>query len=251
MIEGLYAAATGMRAVGERQAVIANNIANAMTPGFRRQRIIDKGFYQLFLDKMRRPYWVDSVRGPGGGVQTTETFSDFSTGVIKTSGNPLDVALNGPAFIAVETPAGERFTRSGNLTLDAEGRLATPDGFLVMGDGGAIDARGADVRIGADGAVYVDGRVSGRIRLVEFEDPHMLVREGKNLFRASDAALRRSAPATETEVVPESLELSNVQLPYELIQMTLGIRLYEANQRVIAAIDETASRVIDQVGMPQ
>lgn len=252
VIVGLYAAANGLRAVADRQDVLANNIANAATPGFRRQRVIDKGFYPVFLDKARRPIWTDGVRAPGGGLQTTETFSDFASGGIRTTGNPLDVALQGPGFLAVETPQGERFTRNGTFTVDTDGQLATPDGFKVLGEGGGgIDVRGGRVQFARDGTVYVDGAPTGRLRLVEFEDAHMLTREGANLFRASDAALRRSAPAAETEVLAESLELSNVQLPYELIQMTMGLRLYEANQRVITAIDETASRVIQDVGTPQ
>ncbi len=252
MIIGLYAAATGLRAVTDRQDVLANNIANAATPGFRRQRVVDKGFYNLFMQKARRPIWFEMLRGPGGGLQTTETFSDFSSGGIRTTGNPLDLALQGPGFFAVETPQGERFTRNGTFTVDADGQLATPNGYKVLSEGGGtIDVQGGRIQFAMDGTVYINGAPVGKLRVVEFEDPHMLTREGFDLYRASDAALQRSAPGANTEVISESLELSNVSLPYELIQMTLGMRLYEANQRAITAIDETVTRLIQDVGTPQ
>lgn len=251
MIQGLYAAATGMLAVEQRQAVIANNIANASTAGFKRQRVVDKGFYQVLFQRMRRPAWADSIRGPGGGLQVTETFTDLSRGAIRTTGDPLTVALDGPGYIAVDTPAGERFTRSGQFSVNADGQLTTEDGYGVQGaGGGGIEASGGPIQINEEGTVLVAGTPAGRIRIVEFEDPHLLTREGHNLYRASDEALGRSAPATETRVAPESLEMANVQLPYEMIEMMLALRIYSANQRVINAIDETAARLIQDVGMP-
>lgn len=251
MIQGLYAAATGMMALEQRHEVIANNISNVSTPGFRRQGTIQKGFDTVLLNQLRNPLWLDATAGPGGGLKITETYTDFSGGPLRHTSNALDVALHGPGYIAVETPDGERFTRNGALTVDGDGQLATSEGYKVQNVGqGAIDVMGGTVEIDRAGQVFVDGRPSGKIRLVEFEEPSLLIRAGNGLFATPAATLGRSVPAENTTVLSESLEMANVQVPYELVQMMLGLRAYGANQRVINALDETMSRLIEQVGMP-
>lgn len=251
MIQGLYSAATGMIAIEARQAVTANNIANAATPGFRRQTAVQRGFYQVFQSKMRHPFRFDVERGPGGGLRLVETFTDDANGVVTTTGDALHVALSGPGFIAVDTPQGERFTRNGKFAVSADGMLQTEDGLLVQAEGGGgINVAGGLVTIDADGDVRSDGALAGRIRVVEFEDIHLLSREGHNLFLAPEEALERSIQAVDTRVHHKAIEMSNVQTPYEMVQMMLGVRAYTANQRVINAIDETASKLIEQVGTP-
>jgi len=250
MITGLYAAANGMLAMEDRQAVIANNIANAATAGFRRQIPVVKGFDEILLEEARHPFRFNVERAPGGGVKTVETFSDTRSGGVYTTGNPLNVGLLGPGYLVVDTPKGERFTRNGELTVDVDGQLATADGYKVQGDGGPIDVRGGAVTIDESGMVRVDGVPAGQLRIVEFADPHMLTREGHTLYTASAEALNKSAPATNTRVVSAALERSNVEMPVEMAQMILGLRAYAANQRVINTFDETMSQVIDRVGAP-
>jgi flagellar basal-body rod protein FlgG len=106
---------------------------------------------------------------------------------------------------------------------------------------------GVKITIAQDGTVQVDGAASGQIQIVEFQDPTRLEREGDNLLRASDEVLQQSGAATETALVQGALEMSNVQLPVEMTSMMLGLRAYEANQKVIQAIDGATSRLIDQV----
>lgn len=251
MIQGLYAAANGILSMEDRQAVIANNIANSTTPGFKRQISVQEGFYQTFLGATKNFSRFDAMTAPGGGVKLTETFTDFANGIIAQTGNPFDVALIGPGFFAVETPEGLRFTRNGKFSLGVEGELVTNDGYKVLSvDGNSITLGAGSVTFGSDGTVRVDGEVAGLIRIVEFDDNHMLTREGFNLYIASDAAQNRSHPATSTTVAAQSLESSNVSTAGEMVQMMLALRGYEANQRVIMAIDETTRRLIDQVGAP-
>ncbi|MCP4644416.1 MAG: flagellar hook-basal body protein [bacterium] len=251
MIEGLYAAASGMIANEERMAVISNNVANASTPGFRRQSAVQNGFYEVLLSRLRHPTALNQDPGPGGGLRTIETFTDVRGGPVTATGNPLNLALTGPGYLAVETPQGERFTRNGHFTIDADGELATSEGYKLQSEGGGgVNVSGGAVSISRDGAVSVDGEPVGRLRLVEFQDPHMLSREGHNLYYASDAAMQRSAQGVNTTVEGAALEMSNVQVPYEMAQMTLGLRAYAANQRVINAFDETMGRLINEVGAP-
>ncbi len=251
MISGLYSAATGMMAIEARQAVTSNNIANASTPGFRKQHALQKGFYGVLLDRLSNPLRLDARTGPGGGLQIIETFTDPTGGTITTTGDPLNVALHGPGFVAVDTPQGERFTRNGAFSVGPEGQLITAEGHVVQSQGGgAITVDGASVEIDGEGNVFVDRVQQGQIRLIEFEDPHMLSREGHNLYAASEEALLRSAAAEETRIAPGALEMSNVNLPHEMVQLTIAMRAYTANQKVINAADETMSRLISDVGSP-
>ena len=194
---------------------------------------------------------MEAGPGPGGGQKLVETFTDVQSGNVVVTEDPLNIALQGPGFIAVDTPHGERFTRNGKLAVDANGLLSTADGFQVQGvNGGGIDVSGGNITIDQDGNVYSQGLFVSQIRLVEFEDSHMLTRTGANLYAASDEAMRRSAQAMDTRVLHKSLELSNVQVPAEMVQMMLGARVYAANQKVINAIDESVASLINEVAMP-
>lgn len=245
MVTGLYAAGVGMLALEQKQDVLANNIANAATPGFKRQQAVDKGFYQLLYRKARNPFWANRVNGPGGGLNTTETYTDFKSGPLEQTGDPLNVALIGPGFLSVQTPQGVRYTRDGHLSIDPQGRITTSDGFLVQGQGGQpITADGTTVEIGDGGAVMVDGEQAGTLALTEFNDGRLLERAGYNLWRATDAA--QGQPAAQTAVAGGMLEASNVQTPYEMVNMINVSRAYEANQRVLTSIDTTMQSLIER-----
>ena len=251
MIAGLYAAANGMMANEAREAVVANNIANAATIGFRRQEPVVEGFYEMFSNKLVRPTRFNVDSAPGGGVKVVETFTNTAGGAINVTDDPLNVALMGSGFLSVQTPKGERFSRNGKFTIDTDMDLANADGFKVLSSGGApINVEGGMITISSDGTVSVNGAVRGQLKVTEFEDPHMLTRQGETLYYASDQAQERSAPALKTAVVQKALEMSNVNLPQEMIGMIIGLRAYSANQKVITSVDETMSRLIDQVGTP-
>lgn len=240
-----------MIAVEDRQAVIANNIANAATVGYRRQEAVQKGFSQAFSAEKASPARFDASSAPGGGVKVVETYSNTQAGAVSTTDDPLNVALQGPGYIAVNTPRGERFTRAGNFIVDKDGQLATSEGFKVQGSGGApIEIQAGNTVITEDGSIKNGEVTAGKLRVVEFEDPHMLTREGQNLYKASTEATSRSAEATATTVTGKALEMSNVNLPKEMVSMILAVRAYAANQKVITTADETMSRLIDQVGTP-
>jgi flagellar basal-body rod protein FlgF len=252
MIQGLYAAASGMMAVEDRQAVIANNIANALTPGFKRQMAVQVGFYELFAGERAHPQRFDHDDAPGGGLKMSETFSDYSNGIARHTGNALDIALVGPGFITLATPNGNMLTRNGRLSVGKEGQLATGDGDTVLSvDGDSIEVAGGGlIEIDENGQVKVDGELRGQIGILEFENLGMLTRSGNSLYEASASMMNTARPAELTRVLSESLEMSNVQLPTEVAHMMLALRAYAANQRVISSIDETVSRLIDQVGAP-
>lgn len=240
-----------MVAIEDRQAIIANNIANASTVGFRRQEAVQTGFHEVFSGKLVGAARFNQSKAPGGGVKIGETFSDTEAGPIVTTDDPLNVALRGPGFLAVDTPQGERFTRAGSFIVDGNGQLATPDGYKVQSSGGGpIELQAGNTVITEDGSIKVNDVTAGQLRLVEFEDPHMLTREGHSLYKASPEATQRSAAATGTTVAGKALEMSNVNLPKEMVSMIAALRAYAASQKVMTAADETMSKIIEQVGMP-
>ncbi len=252
MITGLYAAASGMVGLEKRHDVIANNLANAATPGYKRMDGVFQGYYQHYLGRPVHPHLHNLRAGPGGGARLDETYTDRSAGVISSTGDPLNVALMGPGYIAVDTPQGERYTRSGQMAINAAGQLATADGHVVLSaDGAPIPVEGMEFVISGDGEVFVEGAPVGQLRIVGFEEPGLLERQGHTLYAAPEEALEgMMAPAEGVQVMHKALELSNVQAPTEMANMIQGLRAYEANSRVIVTMDETTGRLIDQVGMP-
>ena len=256
MNQGLYTAATGMMAVEARQSALANNIANVSTPGFKRHAPVQLGFYQTFSEVMRHPFHFNARSAPAGGVKVVETFTDLGGGAMQSTGNPLNVGIQGPGYFAVDTPRGERFTRAGDFSIDIDGHLATSEGFKVQSvAGGAIEVNGGQLIVAADGSVTVDGAPMGQIRLVEFAQPERLLREGTNLYLANDEVMNQStevanAVQQNTRLNQSNLERSNIDVTNEISSMMLGLRAYEANQKVIQALDGTLSQVISQGGMP-
>ncbi len=249
MIPGLYSAASGMMSIEARQDVIANNIANAATTGFKRQNPIVIGFDEIFSRKLVSPTRFDLEDAPGGGLKPLQTYTDLSQGVTASNGNPQNVALNGPGYFSVTTPDGERFTRDGTFKVSAQGQLVTASGHLVSGEGGGpIDVSGGEFAITKTGDVTVNGLPVGRLEIIEFAEPRGLQRDGSNLYSASDDVLAASSPASETTLTVGAVELSNVKMPVEMAQMLLGLRAYSANQQVIDTMNQSMSRLIDQVG---
>jgi flagellar basal-body rod protein FlgG len=240
-----------MKALEQRVATIANNLANVNTAGFKRQENIDKGFDFVLFQEMRKPYWLSTQDGPGGGVRLDDTFTDFSNGMLNMTGRDLDVALQGPGYFAVETPEGARYTRNGQFFVDPDGDVSTTEGYKVLAtDGQPIRVGNAPVEVSDNGFVLAFGAPVAQLRTLEFEDPRMLERVGDTYYFAPDAAVETAVQSETTRYVPRSLESSNVQVPYEMVQMIAASRAYSANQRVINAFDDTMSRLIDQVATP-
>jgi len=251
MIQGLYTAASGMIAVERRVESHANNVANAATPGFKKQVPVQTGFYQTLSQELRNPFHYNVRRAPGGGVRVTDTHTNFSAGVLRRTENPLNLALQGPGYFVVDTRQGPRYTRSGDFTLNGQGALATSQGHPVQSaNGEPITPGPGNIVVDNNGGIRVNGVPAGQLRVVEFEDPQRLRRVGSNLYRAPEDMAGRAAPAQDTRVAQKFIETSNVNVPLEMGQMMMGLRAYQANSRVMAAFDETMRGLIQRVAMP-
>jgi flagellar basal-body rod protein FlgF len=209
--------------------VVANNIANLNTTGFK----ADGAVFQEFLMPVAR---ADQFLLPDrrlSFVQDRATWHDFSQGGVQQTGNPLDVAIDGDSFLVVQTPRGERYTRNGALQINAAGELVTSAGDRVLGDGGPILflAQDQDISIGPDGTVSVResanagvDTVRGRLRLVSFAQPQLLQKDGSSTF-AAPAGVAPQAPQS-VRVVQGAVEKSNVRAVIEMTRMIEVTRTY-------------------------
>ncbi len=232
-IEGLE----GVRMLERKLEVLANNVANSNTPGFKKERLT---FEEYFLDQLD-----SSKRTAKGEIEAT----DFSQGAFKQTNNPLDLAIDGEGFFVVETPFGKAFTRAGHFTLNAQNELVTPEGYRVLGNGGPItleDTTGKGIWVNRDGHFYVDETEVGALDLVAFDNPEALKKMGRNLF-VSEGTGAKEQPA-EGKVAQGFIEDSNVN-PVESMVVLLDLyRAYEAMQRAMQACDELDDKAINQVG---
>jgi flagellar basal-body rod protein FlgF len=213
----------------ERQMdVIANNMANINTNGYK----ADKSMFQEYLMPVAR---ADNFVGRDrvlSYVQDRATWRDLGQGPTEPTGNPLDVALDGSGFIAVQTAAGERYTRNGSFQINNQGQLTTSDGNLVLGTGGPITLQPNDsnIIIASDGTITVkQGSTTltdanrGKLKIVNFANPSQLQKEGSNLFSAGGAAAQADAT---TKVRQGFVEKSNVIAVAEMSRMIEVTRTY-------------------------
>lgn len=221
--------------------VIANNIANMNTSGF-------KGEKMLFRQHLVQSRGGENVLGDKlHFVRDLATVRDMSEGPLKKTGNPLDVAIRGKGLLAVETPDGERYTRNGSLQLDPEGNLVTQAGHRVLDDAGQPIQFGpgdSNVEISRDGTVASEAGQIGKLKVVEFENPNDLQLIAGGLYDASSAPI----PAEKPEVVQGMVEGSNVEPVIELAKMIEVSRAYAGVKQMIDAEDQRIKKMVQEYG---
>ncbi|MEW6397751.1 MAG: flagellar hook-basal body protein [Bacillota bacterium] len=244
MLRGIYAAASGMAAGLDQLDAIADNAANAQTPGFKGRVPVVTGFRSLILSRVRDgPVAEVGPLSTGAGVEALVT--DFGTGPLRPVEDPLAVAISGPGFFVVQAPGGEAYTRNGMFRLDSQGRLVTGTGHLVLGEQGPIEA-GPDASILATGEVVSGGRVVDRLRVVDFARRDALQRIGDGLFAAGpQAGLPR---AVEAALTPGFVESANVNPVTEMVRLIAVLRAYEACQKALRVQDDTLGQAVREVG---
>ncbi len=246
MVRGIYVAASGMRTQVENQDVIANNLANADTPGFKKDTLMVGSFPQFLIQR------IDDVSDEGRppvigsfslGSEPAGVATDFSSGGIVSTQRNLDFAISGRGFFVIQTPQGTRYTRAGSFTRSSDGLLVTTEGYPVLGENGRIDIGDGEFSVSSAGDVIVDGQVVNRISVVDIA-PAELVKEGDSLFAARQGA--GVTPAEGYSVLQGYLESSNVNIVQEMVKMITGLRAYEANQKVLKMEDETLGKLINE-----
>jgi flagellar basal-body rod protein FlgF len=233
---GLYSIFLGMRSRQKTLDVQANNIANASTTGFKADRLL----YSTFeADKKGTSDKQNLV----AGVSTSGS-ADFSEGALQQTGRSLDVAIDGDAFLQIQTPRGVRFTRAGNLSLNASGQLVTKNGDLVVGENGAITVPpNGEITIGEDGSLASGGQPFDRLKLVRFNSPtNALMKEGDSLFMGTGA--EQPQENVNSKVVQGSLENSNINTISEMVAMINNNREFESLQKSVSLLMNDIGRKI-------
>ncbi|MDB5558714.1 MAG: flgF [Enterovirga sp.] len=226
--------------------VVANNVANVSTNGFKAQ---SSRFESYIMPKASGDAFKRSDRALDYVIDKGTTL-DTSTGAIEFTKNPLDVAIKGDAFFAVQTAGGERYTRNGAFSLDPQGRIVTSDGNLVLGDNGPItfDRTETDIAIAPDGTISSAQAQHGRIRLVRFADMRSLKAEGGNVFSASVPA----DPAGATSRLESgALERSNVNAVHEMTRLIEVNRAYASVAGMLGQMQELTRTAVSRLADAQ
>jgi len=227
----IYLSMSGAKAAMQRQDVLANNLANVSTNGFRAELAAFRAVPVQGSGASTRVYALESTVG-----------ASFEPGVVAATGRGLDVAMKGNAWLAVQGLDGtEAYTRAGALDVDAQGQLVTKSGLPVLGDGGPITVpAGSEASIAGDGTVSAkaaNGRSTnvGRLKLVTPENPAQLTRSADGLFRAAEGDLAADASARLQE---GALEGSNVSAVETMVAMITAARQFEHQMKLL----QTAER---------
>ena len=226
--------------------VVANNIANMNTTGYK----ADGSVFEEFLSSAARAAPTDSRIS---FVQDRGVWHDMSQGPIERTGNPLDVAVDGKAFLVVQTPNGERYTRNGSMQINGNGQLVTSDGYPVLGDGGPISFQPSDrqVSISRDGTISVREGTSkvdsarGKLRMVTFANPQQLQKDGSSTF--NPAAGVTPQPATTGSIIQGAVEKSNVRGVVEMSRMIEITRSYTNISAMLQQQADIAQAAIDKL----
>lgn len=281
MVRGLYTAASGMMAQQSRLDVVANNLANVDTAGFKKDTACLKAFPEMRISRTdddgvvlsplgstdQRPY----IGRVGTGVETNEVYTEFTEGSMRETENHFDFALEGKGFIAVETPQGERYTRNGSFLIDKEGYLVSKQGYRVLGEDGYIKIKENNFMVDEEGRFYSNRNLEGddkrlvqmtendwsgsafidRMKIVRFDNERFLKKEGESLWvdtEVSGQARVAERGIDRPKVLQGYLETSNVNAVNEMVAMIEVQRAYEMNSKVIATHDTLIGKAVNEVG---
>lgn len=264
MLRGFYTAASGMIAQQRQQEALSNNIANANTPGYKADQAALRAFPEMLLQQMGSKN-VPTINGlnlptqhPIGslntGVYVQENVPNFIQGDIRETGMTTDLALvngvlpdeTGSLFFTVQNEAGEaRYTRNGNFTVDGQGFLVTNDGYYVLDQAGnAIQTDGMEFTVTSDGTLQTNGQ-NIPLGIAYTANANELAKEGNGLFSGEAG----DVPAGTTFTLQQGfLERSNVDSLQSMTQMMESYRMFETNQRVLKAYDESMGKAVSEIG---
>ena len=234
-------AASGMRARMESLELLANNIANQATAGYK----ADREFYSLYVARQSG--------SAGGRLATTlpvieRQWTDFSEGALTPTGNPLDLAISGQGFFLAEGPSGLLLTRNGSFRLSPDGQLETKEGYPVLDQSQSpvqVDPS-RPVEITADGNVLQEGQLAAQLGLVSVGQPETLAKQAGTYFRMASATARPDT-ATEARVHQGKLESANFVAAEAAVRLVGVMRQFEMLQRAITIGSEMNRRSVDQV----
>lgn len=234
------AAASGIRARMESLDMLANNLANSSTAGFKS----DSESYGLYMSDEA----ADSPAGTNPAILPViqKRWTDFAQGTLVPTNNSTDLALNGKGFFVASTPSGPLYTRGGNLRVSPTGQLQTRDGYAVQGTDGkpiVVDSS-KSFEVLPDGTVQQDGQPISQIAVVDFQDPAMLAKRGGNYFSSSSIT---PSPATDVAIQQGKLESGNSESAHSASRLVSILRQFETLQKAMTIGADMNRRAIEEV----
>lgn len=255
MVRGLYTAYTGMLSEQKRLDIIANNIANASTVGYKEESVTNQAFEEMLTVKIRdasEGYVTRPIGHMSLGVKLGEVYTNYDQGSVRQTGGTFDLAIEGKGFFEVRATDLKgndttRYTRDGNFKM-------TKDGFIVDVEGNHLQSEGGDLQvpfeaqsivIDAPGNVYADGVFVDKLKLVDFENYDYLKKVGDVSYLPVDGAIATQAQGSFMQGYTEQ---SNVNAVTEMVEMINITRAYEANQKVITTVDSMLDKSVNVIG---
>jgi len=242
MENSLYVGLSRQLVLQRQMDIIANNIANVDTTGFKLESLLEKTDPKAPAATAGGPRPVKFVAADGMA-------RDFGQGALRTTGSPLDLAIDGPGFFQVRTPQGDRFTRDGRFRTDPSGRLITDSGAAVLDEGGGeivIDAEKGPVSIGVDGTITQGRDRVGKVGVVTFANAGALEKAGDNSF--TNASNLTPQPAASAKLRQGMLEGSNVKPVIEITRMIEVSRAYEQTAKIIDSQADLSRQSVQRLG---
>ncbi len=250
MIRGIYIAASGMLAESLRTDVIANNLANVNTGGFKKDFAVTKDYSSRAIRRINDGQQTPEIGNLGAGVMLDEIGTSQSQGVVKLTSNQLDLMIDGKGFFAVDTPTGTRYTRNGSFVRSSAGELVDSEGHRVIGSNGPITLEQGRVTVSSDGRIFVHNQAdntdieSGQLQISAFADEKRLIKQGHTMYEAPAGV----APEESTASIRQGyLEMSNVNVVSEMVNMIAGYRAYEANSKVVQTHDSLLDKAVNEI----
>ena len=251
MLRGLYTAYTGMRNEQYRMDIMSNNLANADTTGFKKEGSTSQAYAEVMAVKIKdvseNPNTPKRLGNMSLGVKIGETYTDFSQGSLRDTGNTYDIAIGGSGFFNIEftNKAGEtstKYTRDGGFTITKDGYLVTKDGDYVLGENGRIQlstTAGTTV-FDRSGNIFQDNRLVASLKITDFEDTNYLTHYGETMWDAKEGAVEQDAE--DAQIYQGYLEMSNASVVKEMVNMITISRQYESNQKMLTTFDESLEK---------
>lgn len=238
MIRGIYTNSSAMQYLQEKMDVVANNVANSTTNGFKRSG--------MFVDMLMGAEQANNRNKieqelPEGEIKT---YTEYTQGGQRPTNNKLDFAINGDGFFTVQTPEGLAYTRDGQFTINQEGMMVTANGYPVMGKSGQIAVQGEKISVSQEGIISIDGTVVNEFELKTF-DVKRAEQRGDNLWKPKSEEVE--VKDAKAQVKQGSLELSNVSIVKEMVDMISIQRWYQANEKSMKTNDDALNKAVNQI----
>lgn len=230
-----------------RLSVLANNLSNINTVGFKKDNIVYQPDANAdAIDPNNLPATISYESEEFAGIVPASTYIDFTQGQLISTGNKLDVGLNGDGFFCIETLNGEQYTRKGNFTINEQNELCTQEGHPVLGEGGKIVIQSQDLQIDETGNIFVDGNTIDTLKILNFPQAS-LMKQGNGLFKPMNQSIT-GEPVENMTVQQGYIERSNVNAVKMMTEMIDTLRGFESYQKAMQFINETTLEAINDVG---